>query len=478
MAIAIKKIAPIKNNFTGIMQRNKLLLIAIFIFCSAISFAQINLIPFPNELKYTNGKFKYDKGFDVKTIRGDETTRIVSKQLTDFFTAKKIPIVQFSPLAVTINLLKENTIPNDGYTMSILPNTIAIASSSNAGLFYGLQSLFQLFRQDTSTYKKGKLDTLYKTLPCAEIKDVPAFSFRGFGIDVCNNFFPIEILKEYIDEMAKLKFNQLHVKLVNENICRLKLDTYKKIVALDSLSLKKAETENNNSYSKAEINDLVKYAKDHFINIIPEINFSYLAEIDTNFQVQKNSMDEVLAMFPSNYLHTGNQSYFRKDLIDYLTITKSKKIISTDNKLATNSMVQSYKNNTTAFKAAQNGIDVILSPKNLTALDNYQYWDDSKLSKNMLYLPLDKTYNFDPLSKIKDDKIVQHILGGEATLNTTFYKTKIELQKIIFPRLYAIAECLWTKKSAKTSFKNFNLRLEKIGYPGQPTEKIDWVKFK
>ena len=474
MAIVQKKIAVIKNNFTLKMRSSRFFLFTLFIFCISISFAQISIIPLPNEIKYTTGRFSYAKGFDVKTIRGDEGTRLVSNELLGFFSIKKIPIVQFSPISVSINLLKENTVPNDGYTLSITNNNIAIASSTNAGLFYGLQSLFQLIKQDTSTYKKGKLDTLYKTLPCVEIKDMPAFKFRGFEIDLCSRFFSVDVVKEYIDEMAKLKLNHLQLKLVDRKVCRIPISNFPKSTLSDSVKVQNSEGYFS-SYSKDDITSLVKYAREHFITIIPEIDFSYLLLNDTSLN-QKASVDEILALFPGNYLHINGANYFSTETTAYIT-AKGIKIIGFDNALST-SIVQSYKNNNAGVNAAQKSKDVIMSPRNLTALDNYQYWDDSKLSKNMLYLPLDMVYKFDPLSKIKDDKTAEHILGGAATINTQFYKTKKELQKLVFPRLYAIAECLWTKKSNKKSFKDFDIRLEKIGYPGQLTEKINWVKFK
>ncbi|MBP6660528.1 MAG: family 20 glycosylhydrolase, partial [Chitinophagales bacterium] len=257
------------------MKKTSILLFVFLNFCTSISFAQISIIPLPNEITYTSGKFSYAKGFDIKTIRGDEGTRLVSNELLDFFSTKKIPTVQFSPISVSVNLLKENTVPNDGYTLSITTNNIAIASSTNAGLFYGLQSLFQLINQDTSTYKKGKLDSLYKTLPCIEIKDIPAFKFRGFGIDLCSHFFSVDVLKEYIDEMAKLKLNHLQLKLVDRKVCRIPISNFPKSTLSDSVKIQNSEGYFS-SYSKDDITSLVKYAREHFITIIPEIDFSYL----------------------------------------------------------------------------------------------------------------------------------------------------------------------------------------------------------
>lgn len=102
------------------------------------------------------------------------------------------------------------------------------------------------------------------------------------------------------------------------------------------------------------------------------------------------------------------------------------------------------------------GFPEIMSPKNLCSLDNYPNWDDSKLSKSMTFLPIDKVYAFDPIAKIKDAKTQQNILGAQANVDTKFLNNPAKLAYNIYPRIYALAECFWTKKSNKTSFKDFS----------------------
>jgi hexosaminidase len=114
-----------------------------------------------------------------------------------------------------------------------------------------------------------------------------------------------------------------------------------------------------------------------------------------------------------------------------------------------------------------------MAPRNFCALDNYQDWDDSKLSKTMLYLPLDKIYKFNATDKAK-----RNILGSQANVDTKFIDNENKLTNQVYPRIFALAECFWTQKNKRKSFKDFSLRLEKIGYPGQITEKINLVKFK
>ena len=419
-----------------------------------------NIIPKPNDIKLTEGKFSFVKGLDIKIIRGDEGTKIVNQQINDYFKRNKIPVIGSSSSVITINLLKENTITNDGYELNITPNTVTIVSSSNAGLFYGMQSLLQLINADT-----------LKTLACMQIKDAPAFAYRGFQLDACHHFFKMDVIKQQLDAISKLKLNRFIWTLSNEQTWRIESKKNPKL--LDSMDIADSEF-----YTQDEIKQIVQYAKERFIIVIPELNFTSSSFLDdTAFQYKKNVMDEVLSLFPSTYIAIGNQSFYAKDAETYLK-TKGRKIIHTDNSSSKDDIILSYKNTTLGINAAKKGNDVIMAPHNLTALDNYQDWDDSKQSKSMLFLPLDKVYSFNPLAKIKDDKIMQHIIGATATLDTKFVTNEGKLSNQLYPRIYALAECFWTKNANKKNFKEFNARLEKIGYPGQITEKINLVKFK
>ena len=125
---------------------------------------------------------------------------------------------------------------------------------------------------------------------------MPAFKFRGFEIDLCSRFFSVDVLKEYIDEMAKLKLNHLQLKLVDRKVCRIPISNFPKSTLSDSVKIQNSEGYFS-SYSKDDITSLVKYAREHFITIIPEIDFSYLLLNDTSLN-QKASVDEILALFP------------------------------------------------------------------------------------------------------------------------------------------------------------------------------------
>lgn len=450
------------------MKQKKLFLFISILFLAFTTNAQINIIPKPNNIKINEGICTLKKGINLKIIRGDEPTRIIQKQVTDFLIQKNIPLLTATNSTIlSINLLQNkpsDTILNDAYTLSVTKNNIAIVSQTNAGLFYGLQSLYQLIESDSN-----------RIIPCVEIKDEPVFSFRGFQLDVCQHFFDADVIKKYIDATSRLKINQFILKLANEQAWRLEIKNDSSLTATDAE--KDSET-TYQFYKQDEIKQIIQYAKERFVNIIPEINFGQIiSSEDTTFQYKKNIMDEILSLFPSKYLNVDDPIFITQEVEDYLKAS-GKIIISKDEPIFKNSAVLSFKNTKTGLAAANSGNDVVIAPHNLCSLDNYQDWDDSKLSKTMLFLPMDKIYKFNPIAKIKSSKTKEHIIGAQANVNTKFIKNEAILSRQIYPRIFALAECFWTNKNNKKSYKDFYNRLEKIGYPGQITGKINMVKFK
>ena len=414
--------------------------------------AQISVIPKPNELKYTEGNFNFSKGLDVKVIRGDDGTKRLQKQLTDFIKNKKINIVPFGATAISLNLAQTTELPADGYSMMITPNSVAITSSGNTGLFYGLQTLFQLMKSDS-----------VKSIPCLEIKDIPAYTYRGMHLDVVHHFFGIDVIKQYLDAMAKLKLNQFHWQLADAKKWRLELKSDTTL------------TDKENYYTQEQIKDVVKYAQERFINIVPEVKFP--VGTDSLYDIKKIT-DEVTALFSGNYFHAGNGFTDKATL--QLLIAKNKKIIGTDNLVSDKTVLLSYKNSKNGISAAAKGKDVIMAPRQLCSFDYYQDWDDEKKSFDMTFLPLDKSYTFSPAGKIKDNKTLQHILGGEAYVSTEFIKNAETLEYQIFPRLVAFAECVWTNKSRK-NFADFERRLkaqQNFFFKEKEMPKIDMVRIK
>lgn len=146
-----------------------------------------------------------------------------------------------------------------------------------------------------------------KSIPCLEIKDIPAYAYRGKHLDVVHNFFGIDDIKQYLDAMAKLKLNQFHWQLADAKKWRLELES--------DTSL----TDKENYYTQEQIKDVVKYAQERFINIVPEVKFP--VGTDSLYDIKKIT-DEVTALFPGNCLHAGN-GFSDKATLQYL-ISKNK----------------------------------------------------------------------------------------------------------------------------------------------------------
>lgn len=457
MEIATKQSAKIKNNKMAMHKKHytTTLFLLTLIFCYPV-YAQLAVIPKPNSIQYKDSLFRYSKGFDIKIIRGDDATKRIQKQLTDFVKEKKIPIVSFAPTAVTINLQQASAtdIPVDGYVLNIQPNSISISSSGNAGLFYGVQTLFQLLNADT-----------LKSLPCLEIKDVPAFAYRGFHLDVVHNFFDTSVIKQLIDAAAKLKLNYFHWQLADEEKWRIEMNSDSTLTAKD------------NFYTQLQVKEIVKYAQERFITIIPEIMLPAATE-NLYAQHNKNSIDEICSLFPGAYIYLGN-SFTDTLSLNYL-LSKNKKIIALDNSAYHNSIQLHYKNSKTAYAAAANGKDVILAPKQFCSFDFYQDWDDEKKSFSMSYLPLDKAYGFQPVGKVKDKNTLAHLIGVQAMLYTPFIPNAEKLFYQAFPRLLAFAECAWTQKQHK-NFNEFQKRLKRqknYFFKEKELPPIDLVRIK
>lgn len=436
--------------------KKKILFILLFISYS-VAWSQLTIIPKPNDIKYNDGVFDYAKGVDVKVIRGNDVTKQAYAHLLDFFSKNNVNVVKFSTAVISINLLKDGlaTIPSNGYTLTITPANIALSASSDTGIFYGIQTIKQLFYKDS-----------LKKIPCAEIKDTPILNYRGFHIDAAHRHFSISVIKDYLESMALLKLNNFRWQLADENSYHLQLKSTSTIV------------DTTEAYSQDDIKAIVKFAAERFINVIPEINLaSYAFGEDTSVSTRIKILDEISALFPGTYIHLGKSILYANEATTYLT-TKGKKAILQDVSYVQNAVVQSYKSNN--LKPATEGKQTILSPRNFCSLDYYQDWMDEKKAGYMTLLPMNKAYTFAPLKKISDANIKANILGAEACTPTVFIKNADELDYMVFPRLVALAECMWTNHDNKKKLYDFERRLKsKANYffEERPEIEIDMVRI-
>ncbi len=187
------------------------------------------------------------------------------------------------PSSVFISLVNEKNIPEEGYRLSVTKNGIGLMASKPAGIFYGLQTLYQLLPDNIVSKQKSVISDLQ--VPVMTIEDHPRFGWRGLMLDVSRHFFNVSQVKDYIDQMAKYKFNLLHLHLTDDQGWRLQIKSLPKLTEVGAWRVDKTGTFGKFStpasdepksyggfYTHDDIKELVQYAKERFINILPEID--------------------------------------------------------------------------------------------------------------------------------------------------------------------------------------------------------------
>ncbi|MXV52090.1 family 20 glycosylhydrolase [Pedobacter sp. HMF7647] len=247
----------------------------------------IAIIPEPVSLTRTEGFFVLPKEeLTLRISNGAEVANVAS------YLKKKLAVTQTqvnvstSSTGGSIQLLlvsDENAeLDSEGYKLSITPKTVVIKARQPAGLFYGVQTLLQLFPKEIES---NKAEDVKWAVPCVEITDYPRFGWRGLMFDVSRHFFTKDDVKKYIDEMVKYKFNLLHLHLADDEGWRVEIKSLPKLTEVGAWRVNKTgyfgnftpptpnEPKNYGGfYTQDDIRELVKYAKDRFVNILPEID--------------------------------------------------------------------------------------------------------------------------------------------------------------------------------------------------------------
>ncbi len=322
--------------------------------------ATASIVPVPARMKLKPGVFTIDPQTRL-VVNGDnpEARRIATffaAQLQmaggpDLALAVKASTDQKLP-SVVFSLIEENTgSPSGSYELKVEPHQIQIHAHGGAGLFYGVQSLLQLFPPEIC--KQAPAGSVKSwTIPCTEIKDHPRFPYRGMHLDVSRHFFPVEFVKRYIDLLAMYKMNTFHWHLTDDNGWRIEIKKYPKLTQVaawrvdhENLPWNQRSAQQPGEpatyggfYTRDEIREVVKYAADRYVMIIPEIEMpAHSVEVlaaypqfsctggpftvppgsywpnrdilcagnDSVFTFLEDVLSEVMELFPSPYIHIG-----------------------------------------------------------------------------------------------------------------------------------------------------------------------------
>ena len=485
---------------------------------AAPSLAQ-NLLPMPQSVEWTKGNFRTDKPFVIETTL--PANQILLKDWKGWKTGKNSENRQivFKQLAGDPN--------SEAYELSVNEDYIVIAAHSPAGFRYAQNTLKQL--QDGSK------------LPCCVIKDAPAYQWRGVMIDVSRHFFPISFLKEQIDLLATYKFNRLHLHLTDAAGWRMEIKRYPRLTSLAAwrtnvlwktwwndgkreYAQEGSENAHGGYYTQEELRDLVKYAAERGITIIPEIEMpAHSEEVLTaypelscthepykqadfcpgsvaTYDFLENVLKEVMDVFPSPYIHVGGdeagkaswpncplcqqkmkeegikevkglQTYLIRHMGHFLN-ENGRQLLGwdeiIDGDLAQGTTVMVWRNIDYALDAIQHGYDVVLSPGSHCYLDGYQDAPNTQPEAIGGFSPLEKVYHFTPGEGMTAEQ-KKHIKGVQANLWTEYIPTESHAEYMLYPRLLAISEIAWngTPKKDYNEFKQRAIKevdhLHKIG---------------
>ncbi len=505
--------------------KNYILIFTIsFIYSGLTANAQdgINLIPKPALAVLAAGNFNLG---DIRQIAYNDnsvgTIRIAEwLRRAQIFRRGSLPIGYSAkpPAQKSVYLQK---IKGEGhpefYRLKVAKSAILLEAFSERGLFYAVQSLIQVAQ--TSPRRDSAGHTL---IPYCVVEDQPAFDYRGLHLDVGRHFFPVSFIKQYIDLMARFKFNYFHWHLTDDQGWRIEIKKYPALVQVGS---HRKETlighagEPNQKfdgkpyggyYTQEEIAEVVKYASERFIEIIPEIEMpghcmaalaSYpvfgctggpyevatrwgifeevLCTKDTSLQFVKDILDEVCALFPGHYIHIGGdevlktrwkncdhcravmrrnslrneeelQSYFIRQIGLHLN-RKNKQLIGWDEilegGLAHQAIVMSWRGSEGAISAAKQNHKAIMCPVSHCYFDHYASASASEPLAIGGYTTLEKTYSFDPVPAELPSELHSYIWGAQGNVWTEYIKEPSHVLYMAYPRAVALAEVVWTKKA-------------------------------
>lgn len=480
-----------------------------------------DIIPKPSSVAIGRGEYVFPAKVKVNVSpEFDKTLALISEYPAFKNRSAVIPVKSGQG---DLNIVKVNDpqLNPGAYKLKIDKKGILIQASDVSGAINGIHTLIQL----------GLLQEDSSRLTYSVIEDKPRFSYRGLHLDVSRHFFPLSFVKKYIDLMALYKFNNFHWHLTDGAGWRLQIKKYPELTnkaAWRTHTVWKDWWQNGRQYieegrpnasggyyTQEEAKELVKYAADRGINVIPEIEMpghseevlAVYPELSCSgkpytqsefcignpktFEFLQGVIDEVLEIFPSKYIHIGgdeadknhwkncpkDQALMKKeglksvDELQSFAIRKMDKYLQSrgrilvgwdeilDGGLTPGAVVMSWRGESGGIKAANAGHDVIMTPGEFLYFDSYQ--TDPRTQPEAIggFLPLEKVYSYNPVPSELNKENEKHVLGAQANLWAEYIPTTNHVEYMVFPRALALAEVNWTPKENK-NVDDFKKRLQ------------------
>ena len=501
---------------------------------------EIDVIPMPRSVEYHSGNFTISPETKFYTNLSAESRQA----LTDYLEGTSLSSVPFAESAtgnngIELNLCDSSIVTgNEAYRIEIVKKGVRLSANTETGIFYGLQTLLQLLNNGDN-----------KTLPALTINDSPRFPYRGLHLDVSRHFFDKEFVKKQLNAMAYFKMNRLHWHLTDGAGWRIEIKKYPRLTSFaawrpfDKLNDWWVEGRTfceqddpravGGYYTQDDIREVVAYAAERHITIIPEIEMPGHSEevlatypelscsgkpyvtadfcigTEKTFEFLENVLLEVIDLFPSEYIHIGGdeasksswktcprcqkrmadehlnsvdelQSYMIHRIEKFLN-DHGRKIIGWDEiiegGLSPTATVMSWRGEEGGIKAVKAGNQAIMTPGKYCYLDAFQDAPNTQPMAIGGYLTLEKVYSFEPVPDSLSTKEAELILGVQGNVWTEHIPTPEHYEYMIYPRILALAEIGWSPSEVK-KWDNFHTRalqavniLREQGYNPFPLEK-------
>ena len=297
----------------------------------------INVIPTPVSLVQNEGSFKLSKNtaFSASTPEAKTVAEYFAAQM-NLATGYQITVSdKAASNGIALAIDEALDVNDEGYTLDVTPQGVTVKAKTPQGLFYGMQTFMQLLPAEIQS--PAVVNGIAWTASCVTVKDEPRFEYRGIMLDPCRHFIPVENVKKHLDVLALFKINRMHWHLTDDQGWRIEIKKYPKLTEVGSKRIDGEGTEYSGFYTQDQIKEVVKYAADRFITIVPEIELPghELAAIsaypelsckgepttpriiwgvedivlcagkEKPFELLQDVFDEVAPLFPGEYIHIG-----------------------------------------------------------------------------------------------------------------------------------------------------------------------------
>jgi hexosaminidase len=401
------------------------------------------------------------------------------------------------------------------YELEVRSRGIQLEAPGKAGVFYGLQTLSQLI--------PGLGSPSPWTIPAVEIEDVPRFAYRGMHLDVGRHFFPVPFIKRYIDLLSTYKMNVFHWHLTEDQGWRLEIRGYPRLTEVGSCRAETIVEKNFDPfvgdgveycgfYTQDEAREIVEYARERFITVMPEIELpghsvaalaaypefactpgpfevstrwgvtqDIYCPIEETFSFLEDVLTEVMEIFPSPYIHIGGdeapkraweesalaqevirregladeeelQSWFIRRIERFLN-AHGRRLMGWDEilegGLAPDATVMSWRGMAGGIQAAREGHDVVMTPTGYAYFDYYQGDTVQEPLAIGGLTPLERVYAFEPVPAELSSAEARHVLGAQGNVWTEYIETTEYLEYMAFPRALALSEVVWSPSSQR-----------------------------